>query len=390
MNQEISTKRRILETATGMFARTGFDQTRISDISAAVGISDSTIYEHFESKEAILFTILKERTRQLIHANELHLRGLVGAEVKLRKLIWNYMEFLTDNREYTSLILLEMRHNRSFYQGQSFEVIRDLTKMFGDVIREGRQEGEFTPSLAPFLALNMIFGTVDHVLLTWLTMNNPAAPMDCFEPMFDVLIRALRARKTSPTNDKRRRILQAASRIFTEMGYKKARVQDVARLAGVADGTIYQHFKNKQELLFAIPVENTNELVSIMEELLEGPKDANLRLSALLTEYLKYLDFRKEYASLVLLGLRYNRNFYKTDGYKLFRRFARMFYNTIRAGQDGGIYRRDADAWLAVKMIFGIIDHSMLSHLMFGRPASILSITHAIHQAVQNALSTDA
>ena len=388
MKQDISTKQLILGTALEMFARSGFDQTRISDISASVGISDSTIYEHYRNKEDILLTILQERARSLIRTNELHLRGLQGAEVKLRKLTWNYLEFMFENRDFTSLYLLELRHNRSIYEGDSFEITREFTKMFGDVIREGQKTGEFVPSIAPFLVLNMIFGTIDHILLTWLIMNNPEAPMECFEPMFRVLIRAIRARGADQrTDDKRRRILEAGSTVFAEMGYKGARIQDVAKLAGVADGTIYQHFKNKQELLFAIPVENTNELISIMEEHLSGPSDPNLKLSILVTEYLKYLDSKKEYASVVLFGLRYNKNFYKTNGYDHFRKFARMFYDTIRDGQEKGVYDTNCDPYLVVKMIFGVIDHSMLSLLMFRRPDCILSLTNTLQEIIRNALT---
>ncbi len=170
------------------------------------------------------------------------------------------------------------------------------------------------------------------------------------------------------------------------MGFKKARIQDVARLAGVADGTIYQHFKNKQELLFALPVENTRELTAIVEEHLRGPNDPDLRLSMLLTDYLAYLDSRKEYGSVVLLDLRYNRHFYGTPGYDLFRKFARLYYDAVRQGQREGAYRRDRDAHLAVKMIFGTIDHTMLSLLMFQRPESLLSLTDAISGMVLNAL----
>src|SRR3954462_15829791 len=52
--------------------------------------------------------------------------------------------------------------------------------------------------------------------------------------------------------DKRERILAAAERIFARHGFFAAKVSDVAKEAGVADGTIYLYFKNKDDLLISL------------------------------------------------------------------------------------------------------------------------------------------
>ena len=76
----VSTKESILEAAEIMFSIRGFSDTKISDISGSVGVSDSTLYEHFENKEDILFTIPREKTQRLIDINDRHLRGLRGED----------------------------------------------------------------------------------------------------------------------------------------------------------------------------------------------------------------------------------------------------------------------------------------------------------------------
>jgi AcrR family transcriptional regulator len=53
--------------------------------------------------------------------------------------------------------------------------------------------------------------------------------------------------------DRRRtQILDAAARVFAEHGYHRTTVREVAREAGIADGTIYLYFSSKQELLLAL------------------------------------------------------------------------------------------------------------------------------------------
>src|SRR6187402_2020195 len=58
----------------------------------------------------------------------------------------------------------------------------------------------------------------------------------------------------SPTaaGEKRERILTAAERVFAKSGFFSARVSDIAREAGVADGTIYLYFKSKDEVLISL------------------------------------------------------------------------------------------------------------------------------------------
>ena len=54
------------------------------------------------------------------------------------------------------------------------------------------------------------------------------------------------------TNLRRTQILEAATRVFAEKGYHRATTKDIARAAGVAEGTIYLYFENKSELLIAL------------------------------------------------------------------------------------------------------------------------------------------
>src|SRR5688572_15527741 len=58
--------------------------------------------------------------------------------------------------------------------------------------------------------------------------------------------------ETTRGGDKRERILDAAERVFARSGFFQARVADIAREAGIADGTIYLYFKSKDEILISL------------------------------------------------------------------------------------------------------------------------------------------
>src|SRR5439155_8282897 len=64
---------------------------------------------------------------------------------------------------------------------------------------------------------------------------------------------------------KRQRILRAATDVFAQSGYFNAKVSDIARAAGVADGTIYLYFDGKEDLLVNIFREHTRNYLQSLE-----------------------------------------------------------------------------------------------------------------------------
>ena len=76
--------------------------------------------------------------------------------------------------------------------------------------------------------------------------------------------------------DKRERILDAAERVFAEHGFFTARVSEIARVAGVADGTIYLYFKSKDDLLISL-FESRMERVNAL--LAEAQAETALKLT---------------------------------------------------------------------------------------------------------------
>jgi len=387
VKDQLNTKENILKTAEKLFSNQGFSETKISDIGSLVGISDSTIYEHFKNKEDILFAIPKEKTQKLIYNNEQHLKGLVGAEIKLRKLIWNYFDFLANDREYTTLLIFELRANRDFYETEHQALIRQFIQEYRRVIAEGQKNGEFQPDISPSLILNLIFGTIDQILITWLVENKPSDPLALFEDLFDLLKHAIAQDALKKEGeDKRNKILDAAAKVFSEYGYNKARIQDIAKLAGLGDATVYNYFSSKQDILFTLPIEKTKELLSIQEEHLNGIKRVDLKLNVLISDYLHYLESHREYSSTCLFDLRYKITFYQTEAYNLFRDFARVFYNTILDGMAKEEFRPSLNPYVATKMIFGVIDHVLLSSLKFGRPEKLTSISDPINNLILSSL----
>src|SRR5215475_13303577 len=92
--------------------------------------------------------------------------------------------------------------------------------------------------------------------------------------------------------DRRRaQILAAASRVFARQGFHRTTVREVAREAGIADGTIYLYFASKQELLLAL----LGELARVGERPADFVALAEMDARAFLDAYLhrRFEDLRE-------------------------------------------------------------------------------------------------
>lgn len=85
------------------------------------------------------------------------------------------------------------------------------------------------------------------------------------------------------TNLRRTQIIEAATHVFAEKGYHRATTKDIARAAGVAEGTIYLYFENKAELLMGL-MEHLDQATTQAPDLAAG---VELSPRALLTQRLE-------------------------------------------------------------------------------------------------------
>src|SRR6476646_534797 len=86
--------------------------------------------------------------------------------------------------------------------------------------------------------------------------------------------------------DKRERILTAAERIFARHGFFAAKVSDVAKEAGVADGTIYLYFKSKDDLLISLFERRMQQVNETLAGAVKG-KAPREQLRSLIRTYLQ-------------------------------------------------------------------------------------------------------
>ena len=165
--------------------------------------------------------------------------------------------------------------------------------------------------------------------------------------------------------DKRERILAAAERIFARRGFFHARVAEIAREAGVADGTIYLYFKSKDELLISLFESRMERVVRALSAAIEqaGPR-ARDRLVAFLETYAALVVDNPALAEVLTVELRQSSKFMKEYQSRQFGDFLRLLGGLVSDGQEAGEFDRDLPAPVVARAIFGMLDELALAWLL--------------------------
>ena len=71
--------------------------------------------------------------------------------------------------------------------------------------------------------------------------------------------------------DKNRRILESATALFREQGYDSARIEDIAEMAEVSVGTLYNYYQNKGDILVATVAMEVTEVLEGGAKIVASP-----------------------------------------------------------------------------------------------------------------------
>ncbi|WP_062305374.1 TetR/AcrR family transcriptional regulator [Alicyclobacillus sendaiensis] len=180
---------------------------------------------------------------------------------------------------------------------------------------------------------------------------------------------------TSGLAEKRREkyeaILQAALKVFAEHGFFNSQVSKIAREAGVADGTIYLYFKNKEDILISLFREKLGSLVRKFHEHVHEDDRADEAIRKICELHFTELEKDVHLAKVTQLELRQSSRELHSEISKALKPYIQLIEDVLVRGIEQGIFRRDLDVKLTRLLIFGAMDEVVSSWLISGRRYSL-------------------
>lgn len=195
-NQNNSDKRqKILAGALKAFAKKGFYNTKVSEISDEAGVADGTIYLYFDNKDDLLISLFEDRMEWIIDRLNTELETVEGGVVaKVRRFVELHFQLAVENPNLAEFITVELRQSAKFIKEYDNPKFGDYLGLLKHLIEEGQREGVFDDALDARLVSRACFGALDEVLLQ-LTLAE-AEPTDVtqeVEQVSKMLIEGLRA-----------------------------------------------------------------------------------------------------------------------------------------------------------------------------------------------------
>lgn len=169
-------------------------------------------------------------------------------------------------------------------------------------------------------------------------------------------------------SDKRERILAAAERVFAKRGFFASRVSEIAKDAGVADGTIYLYFKSKDDLLISLFEDRMKQVNAALRAAIATETTALAQLRTFIKTYLQLIHDEPAATEVLTIELRQSNKFMKEYENAEFADFLRMLGGLVAKGQDAGELDDEVPPHIVARMIFGMLDELALAWVLAKQP----------------------
>lgn len=183
------------------------------------------------------------------------------------------------------------------------------------------------------------------------------------------------------------RIIDAAVKVIANHGYHGAKVTVIAKEAGVADGTIYLYFKNKEHLLIELFQTKMGVFIDYSKQQIEQETTAGDKLYQLIESHLKQLSADYDLAVVTQIELRQSNLALRQKIGEVLKPYLNLIDAVVKHGMETGEFDRDLDYRLARQMIFGTIDEVVTSWMASGFKYDLMSTLPKVHHMLKKGLA---
>ncbi|ETP68853.1 TetR family transcriptional regulator [Planococcus glaciei] len=185
--------KQIVDAAVIVIAENGYHQAQVSKIAKQAGVADGTIYLYFKNKEDILISVFQEKMGMFVEKLEHILTQEVSASEKLRLMIESHFGLLSGDLHLAIVTQLELRQSNHEIRMKINGVLREYLLQMDKILVKGMEDGEFDKDMDIRLARQMVFGTMDETITTWVMNDHKYDLVDLAPKVHRLLMKGMRA-----------------------------------------------------------------------------------------------------------------------------------------------------------------------------------------------------
>ncbi|MEC5421997.1 TetR/AcrR family transcriptional regulator [Virgibacillus sp. C22-A2] len=186
-----------------------------------------------------------------------------------------------------------------------------------------------------------------------------------------------------------KQIIDAAVIVIAENGYHASQVSKIAKKAGVADGTIYLYFKNKEDILVSVFEERMGQFIDQIISSINKQENANQKLLTLIEMHFRQLSEDHHLAIVTQLELRQSDSTLRLQINKELKPYLTVIDTIIKEGIEEKLFRDELNLPLVRQMIFGTLDETVTNWVMKERKYDLVKQAHSVHALLTNGISVE-
>ncbi|MEK6408236.1 MAG: TetR/AcrR family transcriptional regulator [Acidobacteriota bacterium] len=189
------------------------------------------------------------------------------------------------------------------------------------------------------------------------------------------------------SNGKYEAILRAAIKVFAGSGFFNSKVADVAREAGVADGTVYLYFRNKDDILVSIFNHYMEEALAAGRASLAQTDDPIEKLRRIVHAHLEGLGRDRNLAVVFQVELRSSTKFMEQFSATKVTEYLELIREVIEEGQRSGVFRSGLNTKVVAKVLFGALDEMATNWVLSRKRYSLASTAEPVLDVFLNGIA---
>ena len=179
-------------------------------------------------------------------------------------------------------------------------------------------------------------------------------------------------------NPKYDKILGAAVKVFAENGFRQSTNSQIAREAGVADGTIYLYFKNKDDILVQFFQYKARQVFERFRQEVDRADNSVEKLGNLVRVHLTEFQREPEMAVVYQVETHQSRRLVEDQIREMAKMYQDLIAEIIEEGQGEGTIRKDLYVGLVKRFILGAVGEVIGTWLHSGRSYDLVSMSEPL------------
>ena len=172
-----------------VFSKSDFHKASIRDVAEKAGVSFTTIYKHYESKERLGFAFVDVWMAKLTDRIADHIQGVENLQERLRKVFWLQLDYY-ERHEGLGRIVFMTLPMKTWMADETFEQ-RRMMGLLIKALRQGQDEGILNDQVDASVLLDFLMGFVQRSFFMWIQRGQTDSLVERANPMFGMVWRGM-------------------------------------------------------------------------------------------------------------------------------------------------------------------------------------------------------